>query len=447
MNKTRPRITPLSFAMIEFEDALVQVRAHIRPLAPRLVPFTEALSHVLAEDVAASENIPPFPASVVDGYALRSADGREPRQVVGEVTAGKTADVRLGPGEAVWITTGAPMPEGADAVVKVEETREENGQIIPLVDVRPGDNVRPVGHDIRAGEIVLSRGTRVGPAEVGVLAAVNALQVRVHPRPRVAVMSTGDELREPGASLAPGQIRDSNRYTLMAAVREAGGIPVDLGTVPDEEEVLRAALQRGLDESDMVITSGGVSMGSRDWLKTILAEIGTVHFGRVRMKPGKPITFATVGDVPIFALPGNPVSALVGFYLYVEPAIHILAGETRWERPHVRVRLAHDVHSERGRLEFQRARVERREGELWAYTTGVQSSSRLLSMVGADVLIRLEADWEHVSAGTEVDALVLAPAPAWLGARKVVEQEIDHDRGQTFSPGCGRPGAHGGHHS
>ncbi len=407
MTRTQPKVTPLSFPMLEFEEAVARVRAQVQPLPPRAVTFTQALGHILAEDVVAGESLPPFPASVVDGYAVRAEDGRAPRRVVGEVTAGIAPRRPIGPGEAVWITTGAPIPEGANAVIKVEETERRDGAIVPLVDVRPGDNVRPVGHDIRAGEVVLHKGIHLHPAEVGVLAAVNALQVQVYPRPRVAVMSTGDELREPGAPLAPGQIRDSNRYTLMAAVQEAGGTPIDLGTVPDEEPALRAALERGLDKADVVISSGGVSMGSRDWLKTILAQMGTVHFGRVRVKPGKPITFATVRGKPIFALPGNPVSALVGFYLYVEPALHILAGDTEWERPRVRVRLAHDVRSERGRLEFQRARLEARNDGLWARVTGVQSSSRLLSMVGADVLLRLEADWEYVPAGTEVEGYVI----------------------------------------
>lgn len=391
--------------MIEFEQALARIRAEVHPLPPRPFPFSEADGLIVAEDVVATEDLPPFPASVVDGYALRAGDGRAPRRVVGEVSAGEMVARPLAPGEAMWITTGAPLPEGADAVVKVEDTVSEDDRVIPRVEVHPGDNVRPVGHDISRGSVILSRGTRVGPAEVGVLAAANILQVTAYPPPRVAIMSTGDELREPGEPLAPGQIYDSNRYTLMVAVREAGGIPVDLGSVPDDEVALRAALARGLDAADMVLSTGGVSMGSRDWLKSILADLGTIHFGRVRVKPGKPITFATVEGKPVFGLPGNPVSALVGFYLYVMPALRTLAGEVEWEWPRVRVRLAHDVKSEKGRVEFQRARVEHRADGLWATVTGVQSSSRLLSMVGADVLIRLEADWTHVPAGTEVEAI------------------------------------------
>ncbi len=417
MDDTLPTVTPLSFPMISVEEACALVREHVCPLPPRAVPFTEALGLILAEDVIATEDLPPFPASVVDGYALRAADGTAPRRVVGAQTAGRLNDVRVGPGEAVWITTGAPLPEGADAVVKVEDVDRADERITPRVAPRPGDNVRPVGYDIARGQPVLRRGTRLGPAEIGILATVNALAVSVYPRPKVAIMSTGDELVEPGVPLPPGHIRDSNRYTLMAAVRQFGGEPIDLGPVRDEADALRAALTRGLAEADMVLSTGGVSMGSRDLLKTLLAEMGTIHFGRVRVKPGKPLTFATVDGVPVFALPGNPVSALVGFYLYVVPALRYRAGEVDWKRPRVRVRLAHDIRRETGRVEFQRAQVWREGETLWARTTGIQASSRLLSMVEADVLIRLEAEWDHVPAGTEVEALVLHPAPAWLGVK------------------------------
>ena len=422
MTSQGPKVSLLSFPYIELEEACALVRQHVRPLPPQAVHFTEAQGLILAEDVLASDDLPPFPASVVDGYALRAADGTQPRQVVGEQTAGTIGAVTVGPGEAAWVTTGAALPEGADAVVKVEDTEQVNGRIVPRVLPRPGDHVRPVGHDVARGQRVLARGTYLGPAEIGVLATVNAVAVSVFPRPRVAVLSTGDELIEPGKPLPPGHIRDSNRYTLMAAVRQAGGIPVDLGLVPDDETALRAALARGLEEGDMILSTGGVSMGSRDLLKSLLAEMGTVHFGRVRIKPGKPVTFATVNTKPVFALPGNPVSALVSFYLYVEPAIAILRGDVDWQRPRVRVILAHDIEREPGRVEFQRARVWREGDVLYARTTGVQASSRLLSMVGADVLLRLEADWTHVKAGTAVEALVLPPAPAWLGQDNTLQK-------------------------
>jgi len=414
MGEVESRISPLSFPMIDVDEACARVRAQVRPLPPDTVPFREALGHILAEDVVAGEDLPPFAASVVDGYALRVADGQKPRRVSGAQTAGRVAGLRVGEGEAVWITTGAPIPEGADAVIKVEETEVREGYITPKVPVKTGENIRPIGHDIRCGERVLQSGMMIGAPEVGLLAAVNALQVAVYPRPRVAVLSTGDEVREPGTPLAPGQIRDSNRYALMAAVELAGGIPVDFGLVPDTEADLGRALARAVAETDMVITSGGVSMGNLDLLKPLLARMGQIHFGRVKVKPGKPVTFATVEDTPIFALPGNPVSALVSFHLYVVQALRILAGEKEWRRPTIRVRLAHTIERRPGRVEFQRARVWREGDTLWAETTGVQSSSRLTSMSGADVLIRLEADVARMEEGSTVPALVLAPAPRWL---------------------------------
>ena len=414
MEHLKDRVTPLSFPMIEVDEACALVRRLVTPLTPFSVSFQAALGHVLAEDIVATDHLPPFPASVVDGYAMRAADGDLPRRIVAEQTAGQELNLVLAVGEAVWVTTGAPIPKGADVVVKVEETERVDGKVRPLVPLQEGANIRPVGYDIHKGQRVLTRGTLLGPAEVGVLAAVDALEVRVYPRPRVAVFSTGDELVEPGLPLAPGKIRDSNRYALMAAVKAYGGIPLDLGQVRDEEELLEAALDRGLAEGDMIISSGGVSMGNKDLLKALLARRGDIHFGRVRAKPGKPVTFATVEEKPVFALPGNPVSALVAFHLYVIPALRLRAGELQWQRAWVRVRLGHDVRRSPGRVEFQRAHVQAQDSVLWAYTTGLQASSRLVSMVGADVLLRMEADWEYIPQGTELRAMILAPVPAWL---------------------------------
>ncbi|NPA91671.1 MAG: molybdopterin molybdotransferase MoeA [Chloroflexi bacterium] len=409
MIQSTQHITPLAFPFIEIEEAWALIRAYVSPLMPTTIPFQESLGHVLAEDVRAEEPLPPFRAAVVDGYALRAEDRDAWREVVGEQRVGRATEAEVGPGEAMWVATGAPVPPGADAVVEVERTEEQGTRIRPLYTPTPGLNIRPVGYDIAAGEQVLHKGQRIDPAALGILASVNALHVRVYPRPRVGVLSTGDEVVEPGHPLRPGQIRDSNRYTLLAAVQTAGGIPVDLGTRPDEVEALEDALEQGLRETDMVITCGGVSMGNRDYMKDILAQWGTIHFGRLRVKPGKPATFATVAGKPVFALPGNPVSALVAFYLYVLPALHILAGDTTWVHPQVRVKLAHPIHREPGRVEFQRARLRREGGVLWAEVTGKQASSRLLSMVSADALIRLEADWEEIPAGTEVPAILLNP--------------------------------------
>ncbi len=371
--------------------------------------FAQTLGLILAEDVHAREPLPPFPASTVDGYALRAEEGDAWRQVVDEQRVGQPASRKLHPGEAIWVATGAVIPEGANAVVEVEYTDREGNRVRPRYLPSPGHNIRPVGYDIQAGERVLSRGTRIGPAEVGILASINSMQVRVHPRPRVAVISTGDEIVPPGSPLSPGKIRDSNRYTLLTAVQAHGGVPVDGGTQPDVPQTLRAALEHALAQADMVITCGGVSMGNRDYMKTLLADLGHIHFGRMRVKPGKPATFATVEGKPVFALPGNPVSALVGFYLYALLAIRVLAGEPNWQHPWTSVRLAHPIYRTPGREEFQRARLYREGKTWWAKTTGEQASSRLLSFIDANALIRLPAEKDFIPQGTEVPALLLEP--------------------------------------
>ncbi len=411
MESISEHLTPLDFPYTEIEEAWEHIWAHVKPLPAVEMPFQRTPGLVLAESIRAREPFPPFPASTVDGYALRSAEGDAWRTIVGEQRIGTPAQRPLQPGEAVWVATGAVVPEGADAVVEVEASLREGSRMRPRYVPTPGHNIRPVGFDIRGDEEVLLRGTRIGPAEVGVLATVNALRVRVHPRPRVAVISTGDELVPPGTPLSPGKIRESNRYTLLAAVELYGGEAVDRGSHPDEPSRLRAALIDAVASADMVVTCGGVSMGNRDYLKTLLAELGHIHFGRVRVKPGKPATFATVQGTPVFSLPGNPVSALVGFYLYVLPAMRILGGTPGWEHPWTPVRLAHPIRREPGRVEFQRARLRREGGTWWAETTGEQASSRLLSFVGADALIRLPAEGDIIPQGTEVPAFLLRLIP------------------------------------
>jgi len=255
------------------------------------------------------------------------------------------------------------------------------------------------------GESILTRGTVLGAAEVGLLAAVGQVRVAVHPRPVVALMATGDELVPPNEAPAPGRIRDSNSDALLAAVTLAGGIPLHLGRAGDDVPALRRAVLEGLERADVVLTSGGVSMGTRDLIKPILEELGTVHFGRLAAKPGKPTTFATVRGVPCFGLPGFPVSSLVMFELFVRPALRLLAGHTRLWRPQITVRLAHAIRHEPDRTEFQRAVVSQRDGEYWAETTGDQVSGRLKSMVGANALIRLPAgrvDFEQEESVTAI---------------------------------------------
>ncbi len=393
--------------MIPVEDAQQIVLAHTLVLPAVRVAFTEALDRVLAQTVYATENIPPFPASAVDGYAVVAADIEAVRWLVGEQMAGYVADFQVRPGTVARITTGAPLPSGADAVVMVEFTEERDGAVTIRRAVKAGDNVRPPGQDIARGEVVLPAGTLLSPAELGLLATVGQTEVQVYPAPRVAVMSTGNELVESGYLPGPGQIRDANRYSLMAAVRQAGALPIDLGIVRDRPGELEAQVRAGLEQADVLLTSGGVSMGELDLVKPLLERLGTVHFGRVNTKPGKPLTFATVGQKLAFALPGFPVSALVTFEIFVRPALLKLQGHTRLMRPVREVVLAHDVRHDPERTEFQRAIVVRQDNDYVASTTGFQGSGRLLSMVGANALLRLPSGQGNFAAGQRVQALII----------------------------------------
>lgn len=396
------------YPMIPVEEAQEQILARVQPLEAIEIPFDEALGFVLAEDIHAPEDMPPFPAAAKDGFAVIAGDTSRERRLIGEQMAGTSGGPRVELGTVVRITTGAPIPPGADAVVMVERTEERDGRVtIHQTDIKPGDDIRPPGQDIQRGQVVLEKGTRLGPAEIGLLATVGQTRVRVHRKPSVAVISTGDELVEPTQTPGPGQIRDSNRYTLAASVAEAGGIPIVIGLGRDVEAALEELIQMGLSEADVLLTSGGVSMGNRDLVKPILERLGTVHFGRVRSKPGKPVTFATVNGKPVFAMPGFPVSALVAFEIFVRPALRKMQGYLQVFRPERQVILAHDVPHGADRTEFQRAIVTYQEGKLYARTTGFQGSGRLLSMVGANALLRLPHGEGDFKSGDVVTALVI----------------------------------------
>lgn len=412
--------TESSYSMLDVPVALAIVLAEAQPLSPRTVPLSQAAGLLLAATVAANDPLPPFAASVKDGYAVVAADGPGRYRLIGEVTAGRVADFQVEPGTVAYITTGAPMPPGADAVVMVEETSRVDGQAAQVEirrAVRPGADVRPIGADIRPGEVVLAAGAHLGAAEIGLLATVGVTSVPVYAPPRVAILSTGDELVEPDQRLGAGQIRDSNRAMLQAAVHAAGAVPIDLGIAADQEATLRAAIEQGLAAGDILLTSGGVSMGDLDLIKPLLERAGQVHFGRIRMKPGKPLTFATVEVAGqrklVFGLPGNPVSSLVTFYLFVVPAIRRLAG---WPDPHLRrvqAQLAQMLPLDPDRPEYHRATLQwdrtlnGGHGGYLAVSTGSQASSRLLSMRTANALLELpQADGE-LPAGATVSALLI----------------------------------------
>ncbi len=399
------------YPMIAIEAALEIIHRQVQPLPAVNVPLAEALDYVLAADIFAAEPMPPFAASGVDGYAVIAADGPGPRRLVGDQAAGYVGQFKIEPGTAARVTTGAPVPPGATAVVMVEQAEAAAGQVdILTADIPAGANIRPVGQDIEAGQLVLPQGKLLGPAELGLLGAVGQADVPVFRRPVVAVISTGDEIVEPGESPQPGQIRDANRYALLGAVRQAGGIPLDLGIVRDKQGHLQAVIERGLAQADALMTSGGVSMGQLDLVKPYLASRGQVHFGRVNTRPGKPVTFATVEGKPCFALPGFPVSALVSFEVFARPALLKMAGHSQIYRQRQAAVLAQNLRHAADRTEFQRVALTRQaNGTLLASTTGFQGSGRLLSLSGANGLAILPSGQADYPAGAVVTVLLLGP--------------------------------------
>jgi molybdenum cofactor synthesis domain-containing protein len=399
------------YPMVPIDEAQRVIASHVTPLAAGdLDILTEAAEgRVLAEDVYAGGPLPDVPKSAVDGYALRAADGTAARRVLAEVTAGAVAGLSVEAGTAVRIMTGAPLPPGADAVIMVEQTEEREGLLLIGRAVAPGEAVHTVGQDIAAGQRVLARGTAIGAAEIGLLATVGRTRVSAYRQPVVAVLATGDEVYEPDGEQLPGGVRDSNRYALMVAAREAGCETISLGIARDDEAVQRRAIQEGLERADVLITSGGVSMGTRDLIKPLLAELGTVHFGRIAFKPGKPTTFATVGGKLAFGLPGYPVSSLVSFEVFVRPALRRLQGDARPERPRVRVALAAPITPSPDRPEYQRVMVRQEGGRLVARSTGAQGSSRLLSLHGANGLLLVPPGERRYEAGEELEALLTGP--------------------------------------
>jgi molybdopterin molybdotransferase len=378
------------------------------PILPiERVRTVDAQARVLAERLVSRERMPPFPAATVDGYAVVADDATDWRTVRSDVLAGQAEGTRVVPGTAARIMTGAPLPAGADAVVMFEQTDERDGQVRLERPVKRGDNLRPVGIDLEVGQTVMEAGELLGPAEIGLLATLGIADVAVHRRPRVAVLSTGDELVEPDAPLRAGAIRDSNRYALMAAAREAGAEAISMGMARDDEALQRARIDAAFEQADVVITSGGVSVGTRDLIKPILESLGTVHFGRIALKPGKPLTFATVGEKLAFGLPGNPVSALVTFEIFVRPALLRMQGRRVVQRPRVEVEVEHPLGKTPDRTEYQRAVLRWQDGRLTARSTGSQISSRLLSMVGANALLEIEPGQGTVPAGARVPALLV----------------------------------------
>ena len=413
--------------MISVEEALEKILSYIDVLGDEEKPILDSIGQVLAEDIYSDINVPPLDNSAMDGYAVRSEDTRNASpqsphllRVIDTVMPGSISRHEVEPGTAIRIMTGAPIPKGADSVVKFEDTDEaqregDSGKTGILCKVDAGLNIRRAGEDITRGSTVFSQGVVIRPAEVGVLASLGHRLVKVIRRPIVAVLATGDELVEIGKSLPPGKIYNSNTYSVAALILRYGGIPKILGIALDNEGALVARLRQGLD-ADMLITTGGVSMGDYDIVKDVLAKEGKIAFWTVRMKPGKPLAFGTIKgtseagtarNIPHLGLPGNPVSAMVTFELFARPAILKMLGKKHLVKPTVAAVIENQVINTDGRRIFTRAIVEKRGGQYFARLTGPQGSGILTSMTLANGLVIIPEDTTRVVAGDAVQVMML----------------------------------------
>lgn len=404
--------------MISVEEALERILARVTTLGDERVALLEALERVLAEPVVADREIPPWPNSSMDGYAVVSADTRDAARerptrlrLAGHVAAGHVADRPLTAGETFRILTGAPLPHGADAVIPQEDVEVEGEEVRVPRPVPAGDYVRPRGEDIRPGDRLFEPGRSLSPGDLGVLATLGRSRVRVVRRPTVGILSTGDEIVDLGGAIGPGQIPNSNTYALMAQVRAAGAEPVNLGVARDRPDEIEARLGWGLG-CDLLISSAGVSVGDHDFVKAALAALGAEqHLWLVNMRPGKPITFATLpsplkGTLPVFGLPGNPVSAMVTFELFVRPAIRRMAGHAQLTRPTRPARALTPIPNPGRRRGYLRVVLTEADGMLGARLTGEQGSGILRSMAEADGLAVVPGD-TTIAAGEMVPVMRL----------------------------------------
>ncbi len=398
-----------TYPLVDAAEAAALVLDRTPVLPAEHVHLADCAGRVLAEDLLAPVSLPSFASSAVDGYAIRSADGGGRLRVVGESAAGRPFTGELRPGCAARILTGGVLPDGADTVVMVEDVEQGDDWVVVPPAFPAGRNFHRPGDDLRAGEPVLRRGLPLGAAELGLAAAVGLPRLEVRRQPRVALMSTGDELVEVGEAPGPGQIVDSNRWALLAALREAGAAVTLLGVGPDRPEPLRRLVEAALRDHEVLVTSGGVSVGTHDLVKPLLESLGEVHLGRVRLKPGKPFTFATLPEGRLaFGLPGFPVSSLVTFEVFVRPALRRMQGFAKLQRPTLPVRLGYEARAAGDRTEYQRVTLEAEDGQLVARSTGSQSSSRLMSLAGANALVRVPPGDRGIAAGTVVPAMILS---------------------------------------
>ena len=418
--------------MISVEEALEKILQEVDILEEESVPILDSLGQVLAEDIKSDINVPPLDNSAMDGYAVRSQDTggasqESPRflRVIDTVMAGSISKRQVVPGTAIRIMTGAPVPRGADSVVQFENTdeeqRKESAADQPITEVgilseaKPGSNIRQAGEDIARGAIALKKGTVIRPAEIGLLASLGRSQVKVIRRPVVAVLATGNELVDINQPLPEGKIYNSNTYSIASLVKRYGGIPRILGIALDREDSLVSKLRQGLD-ADMLITIGGVSMGDYDMVKDVLAREGEMVFWKVRVKPGKPLAFGrikgnsrngTAKSIPHLGLPGNPVSCMVSFELFVRPALLKMMGKKNFTKPVVEAIMEDSIKNNEGRRIYDRAIVEKRNGQYYARLTGPQGSGILTSMSRANGLVIIPEDKKEINKGEVVQVIML----------------------------------------
>jgi len=409
-------------SLLSVDEARTRILSHFQPIGTETLPLAECARRVLAADVTAQDNLPSFDNSAMDGFAIIAADladassaSSRTLKVVADIPAGTSPDVTLIPGQAARIMTGAPIPQGADAVIPVEETDfNDRSPGIPAPEkvsiyksIQIGDHVRKQGTDVLAGQVVLQKGHKLRAQDLGLLAMLGVADVLVYGKPRVALLSSGDELISVDEPLKPGKIRDSNTYTLAALITEAGAEIVRLGIAADRRASVEELLENAAAQKvDLILSSAGVSVGAFDFIKDVVEAQGELTFWRVNMRPGKPLAFGRFKGIPFVGLPGNPVSAFVGFEVFVRPSLDKLNGLEVGSRPRIRVRLAEDVSSD-GRESYLRAHVHEEDGILSARLSGHQGSGNLLSIVQANALLIIPSGVKSLAAGKEVDAWLL----------------------------------------
>jgi len=393
--------------MISVRDGQNRILAQVQaPMPPEQVMLPHALGRVLADPIKAPFDVPPADNSAVDGYAVASADipvdGETTLDVIADLPAGSVFEGTLVPGQAIRIMTGAPMPSGADTVYPQEIVTREGARVrVPPID--KGANVRLHGEDVQSGSIVVDRGSVLRPQEIGVIASLGCWQLLVHRRPRVALLSTGDEVAEPGSPRTAGQIYDANRFSLRGSIEHCGAEVIDLGIVPDVRDTLASSLASASHMADAVVTSGGVSVGDYDLVKTVLGDLGGIDFWQVAMQPGRPLAFGRIGDAHFFGLPGNPVASMLAFMLFVRPALYKLGGRSQLFPGTFHAVTREPLRKKPGRREYKRGILAFRDGGWEVRTTGPQGSGILSSMVAANCLIVLDEDRGDVASGETVD--------------------------------------------